>query len=242
MSSHCTVITVPCYISKKQFESRSTSVVHYYIIFCMIRQFYYAFCFSWKRCISRICTATNSAKKSGNTAALKYVHVCQKLKTVQCVIRMHVAECRNSITGWSSKAQYTPPTLTRRNCRVASRQWCVHEFATSSRRLPTDSAITYCCHKSTNLSSKSSDQTDSMHFTYFYTCIREFFYNFFNNDVITSSLSTGNCKLLTGVFIPLTRRNSKVSSRRRRQCVLGIKASAHLSNDDVNYLKYKVIF
>jgi len=41
------------------------------------------------------------------------------------------------------KAQYTPPTPTRRNCFVASR-WrrrCVHEFATSSRRLPTDSAM-----------------------------------------------------------------------------------------------------
>ena len=37
------------------------------------------------------------------------------------------------------KAQYTPPTPTRRNCFVAScrrRRW-VHEFATSSRRLPT---------------------------------------------------------------------------------------------------------
>ena len=40
-----------------------------------------------------------------------------------------------------TKAQYTPPTPTRRNCRVSSR-WrrrCVHKFATSSRRLPTDS-------------------------------------------------------------------------------------------------------
>jgi len=38
-------------------------------------------------------------------------------------------------------AQYTPPTPTRRNCFVASRRRrrCVHEFATSSRRLPTDS-------------------------------------------------------------------------------------------------------
>jgi len=33
----------------------------------------------------------------------------------------------------STWAQYTPPTPTRRNCFV-----CVHEFATSSRRLPTD--------------------------------------------------------------------------------------------------------
>jgi len=39
------------------------------------------------------------------------------------------------------KAQYTSPT--RRNCRVASsrRRRCVHEFATSSRRLPTDSVM-----------------------------------------------------------------------------------------------------
>ena len=40
-----------------------------------------------------------------------------------------------------TKAQYTPPTPTRRNCRVSSRRRCVHEFATSSRRLPTDSAM-----------------------------------------------------------------------------------------------------
>ena len=43
------------------------------------------------------------------------------------------------------KAQYTPPTPTRRNCFVASRRRrrrrCVHEFATSSRRLPTDSVM-----------------------------------------------------------------------------------------------------
>ena len=31
-------------------------------------------------------------------------------------------------------AQYTPPTPTRRNCRVASRRRCVHEFATSWRQ------------------------------------------------------------------------------------------------------------
>ena len=30
------------------------------------------------------------------------------------------------------KAQYTPPT--RRNCRVSSRRWCVHEFTTSWRQ------------------------------------------------------------------------------------------------------------
>jgi len=40
------------------------------------------------------------------------------------------------------KAQYTPPTLTRRNCFVASRRRRRRtEFATSSRRLPTDSAM-----------------------------------------------------------------------------------------------------
>ena len=30
-------------------------------------------------------------------------------------------------------------------------------------------------------------------------------------------------RLLTGVFTPLTQRNLKVSSRRRRRCVLGIR-------------------
>ena len=38
--------------------------------------------------------------------------------------------CLNS----SCKAQYTPPTPTRRNCRVSSRRRCVHEFATSWRQ------------------------------------------------------------------------------------------------------------
>ena len=32
------------------------------------------------------------------------------------------------------KAQYTPPTPTRRNCRVSSRRRCVHEFATGWRQ------------------------------------------------------------------------------------------------------------
>ena len=42
-----------------------------------------------------------------------------------------------------SKAPYTPPTPTRRNCFVASRRRrrCVHELATSSGRLLTDSAM-----------------------------------------------------------------------------------------------------
>ena len=30
------------------------------------------------------------------------------------------------------KAQYTPPTPTRRNCLVSSRRRCVHEFATTA--------------------------------------------------------------------------------------------------------------
>ena len=35
---------------------------------------------------------------------------------------------------WDGNAQYTPPTPPRRNCRVASRRRCVHEFATSWRQ------------------------------------------------------------------------------------------------------------
>ena len=69
-------------------------------------------------------------------------------------------------------SQYTPPTPTRRNCRVSSRRWCVHtaaddetvlsrrrrrckRFATSSRRLPTDSVDNF-----------ETDQTDSIAFDY----------------------------------------------------------------------------
>jgi len=51
-----------------------------------------------------------------------------------------------------SIVQYTPPTPTRLNCRVASRRRrrCVHEFATSSRLLPMDS-----------VDNLETDQTDS---------------------------------------------------------------------------------
>ena len=59
-----------------------------------------------------------------------------------------------------------------------------------------------------------------------------FFYNFFNNDVIVIMSSLDSCqhrklltgsRLSTGVFTPPTRRNSTVSSRRSRRCVLDIK-------------------
>ena len=39
-----------------------------------------------------------------------------------------------SVRACDPNAQYTPPTSTRRNCRVASRRRCEHEFATSWRQ------------------------------------------------------------------------------------------------------------
>ena len=91
-------------------------------------------------------------------------------------------------------AQYTPPTPTRRNCRVASRRRrrCEHEFATTSTRLPTDTVD--------DLETEHSSLT---------TWILIDIDKFFNNDVIMSSLvchqpqqpncdwlnSTRNCKL-----------------------------------------------
>ena len=42
--------------------------------------------------------------------------------------------CTESHLESASRAQYTPPTPTRRNCRVSSRRRCVHEFATSWRQ------------------------------------------------------------------------------------------------------------
>ena len=53
------------------------------------------------------------------------------------------------------KAQYTPPTPTRRNCFVASASAVWTQFATSSRRLPTDS-----------VDNLETDQTDSIAFDY----------------------------------------------------------------------------
>ena len=52
-------------------------------------------------------------------------------------------------------AQYTPPTRTRRNCFVASASAVWTQFATSSRRLLTDS-----------VDSLETDQTDSVAFDY----------------------------------------------------------------------------
>jgi len=54
-----------------------------------------------------------------------------------------------------TNAQYTPPTPTRRNCFVASTSAVWTQFATSSRRLPTDS-----------VDNLETDQTDSIAFDY----------------------------------------------------------------------------
>jgi len=72
-------------------------------------------------------------------------------------------------------AQYTPPTL--RNCLVASRRrWrCVHEFATSSRRLPTDS-----------IDNLKTGQTDSIAVWLTWNLIDTD--NFFNSDDTMTSL------------------------------------------------------
>jgi len=103
------------------------------------------------------------------------------------------------------KAQYTPPTPTRHNCRVASRRRlrCEHKFATSSRQLPTDSVD--------NLETEYSGLT-----------IREFRSILITLSAITSlcrhlsptsiaqqyrKLQTGS-RLPTCAFTPPTRRNS----------------------------------
>jgi len=75
------------------------------------------------------------------------------------------------------KAQYTPPTPTRQNCRVSSRRRCVHEFATSSRRLPTDS-----------VDNLETGQTDCVCFFVLTTWILIDTDNFFNSDDIMTSL------------------------------------------------------
>ena len=105
-------------------------------------------------------------------------------------------------------AQYT------RNCLVAStsscvasrrRRRCVHECATSSLRLPTDSAMWTQPSAVTKFTLCSQCYRNGI-WRNIWRCmfvnsriscnIREFFHNFFNNDVIMSSVvSTGNCKL-----------------------------------------------
>ena len=150
------------------------------------------------------------------------------------------------------KAQYTLPTPTQRDCRVASRLRCVHEFATNSRRLPTDlvmwtqpSAVTEFTiavnaievgwrNIMTLRVSKHSNQPCSVTFVNFYNFL-------INNDVIMSSLvSTGNCKLghdcrrncrqlvANSCSHRRRRRDKTVSSRQRRRCVLGINRSPNL--------------
>jgi len=71
-------------------------------------------------------------------------------------------------------AQYTPPTPTRRNCFVASASAVWTQFATSSRRQPTDS-----------VDNLETDQTDPIAFDYTNLIDID---NFFNNDVIMSLL------------------------------------------------------
>jgi len=81
--------------------------------------------------------------------------------------------CSNTV---GSNAQYTPPTTTRQNSFVASASAVWTQFATSSRRLPTDS-----------VDNLEIDQTDSMAFDYTNLIDIDYF-NFFNSDVIMSSL------------------------------------------------------
>jgi len=121
-----------------------------------------------------------------------------KLTVSQLQLTTSVLEFDFSAIDIKPKAQYTPPT--QRNCRVASRRRCVHEFATSSRRLPTDSAITVtaCSYLIGSrivainllvcLLNLQIKQTPSSLRIF----IREYvnFYNLFNNDVIMSSLVT----------------------------------------------------
>ena len=84
---------------------------------------------------------------------------------LHCYIPFHAM--RNHTNAW-----YTPPT--RRNCLVGSR--CVHEFATSSRRLPTDS-----------IDNLETVQTDSIA-VWRTTWISIDTDNFFNSDDIMTSL------------------------------------------------------
>jgi len=99
-------------------------------------------------------------------------------------------------------AKYTPPTPTRRNCFVAScrRRRCVHEFATTADGF-----------ERTTQPSAASLQSCSQWVTTADGCV-------YTDD--TTKLSPTRCEF---VYTPPTRRDSTVSSRRRRRCVLGFK-------------------
>ena len=155
----------------------------------------------------------------------------------------------------------------RRNCRVSSRRRCVHEFATSSRRLPTDS-----------VDNLETGQTDCVCFCVLTTWILINTDNFFNSDdIMTSSLKKLSIFIKIGVikhygvclvsfkivnrirrqssrivFTPPTptRRDSTVSSRRRRRCVLGLRLNKHwwrkqftgLSADSTGYASFNIYY
>ena len=98
------------------------------------------------------------------------------------------------------KAQYTPPTPTRRNCFVASRRRrrCVHEFATTAdgSAMQTHNAA---IGRDPVTTADGRVHTDD-----------------------TTKLSPTSCEF---VYTPPTRRDSIVLSRRRRRCVLGIRTT-----------------
>jgi len=115
------------------------------------------------------------------------------------------------LIGSFAYTQYTPPTPTRLSCRVASRRRCVHEFATSSRRLPTDSV--------------DNVETDCWYSIAVW--LPEFWSTLMTVSTMTSLCrhSTGNCEL----GHDCRRRDSTVElSRVGVGCVYWALISAHL--------------
>jgi len=151
------------------------------------------------------------------------------------------------------KAQYTPPTPTRRRDETVLshrvRRRCVHEFATSSRRLPTASAmwtqpmavteftIIFCsqCYRSriwrkimTLHVCEHSNQLCSVIFVNFYNFFQQWRHYVFTCQLpaqeIVNWITTADGCVHTATH---RRRDSTVSSRRR--CVLGISWPVYLS-------------
>jgi len=118
---------------------------------------------------------------------VQYLRDIDKLKATDKHSCNNVSRCLKSLStttlrAWSIapdttqvKAQYTPPTPMRLCCGVEScrRRLCETKFATSSRRLPTDSVD--------NLETEHSGLI---------TWILIYIHNVFNNDVVVSSLVT----------------------------------------------------
>ena len=130
---------------------------------------------------------------SGLSVVLHRGSNCSLLQSMDGHIMRHgiISSCQPAATSKTVK-----PTPTRRNCRVSSRRRrrCVHEFATTDNWQFGDANAQRSRRPWPSL--QFCSQWHRITWRNIWRCMFVNFYNFLNNDVIMSSLvSTGNCKL-----------------------------------------------